>query len=227
MYGSGSMFTGIILGKGELIEKRPAGGGMQFRLNADFDLTDPEEGESIAVNGVCLTAKEIGGRRFLVDVSPESLSRTNLGALTLGKKVNLERALRASDRLGGHIVSGHVDATSRVLSRRPAGDFVLFTFSVPSGLGRYIIEKGSIAIDGISLTVNQCDDETFSVSIIPHTLEITTLGALKQGDTVNIEVDLIGKYVEKLLSAKTAEGEAPAGRINEAFLAKHGFLGTK
>ncbi|HSR36366.1 MAG TPA: riboflavin synthase [Desulfurivibrionaceae bacterium] len=217
------MFTGIILGKGTIFEKRPAGGGMLFGIAADFDLPEPEEGESIAVNGVCLTAKEIKGRRFLVDVSPESLSRTNLGRLTTGSVVNLERALRLNDRLGGHMVSGHVDATTEVLEKKPLGDFVLFTFAVPQGFGRYIIEKGSIAIDGISLTVNHVDDKTFSVSIIPQTLMVTTLGAIKAGDRVNIEVDLIGKYVEKLLAAKDAGGEH-ASRINPAFLAEHGFL---
>ena len=218
------MFTGIILGKGTIFEKRPAGGGMLFGIAADFDLPEPEEGESIAVNGVCLTAREIKGRRFLVDVSPESLSRTNLGNLTTGSVVNLERALRLSDRLGGHMVSGHVDAASEVLERKPLGDFVLFTFAVPQGFGRYIIEKGSIAIDGISLTVNHVDDKTFAVSIIPHTLMVTTLGAIKAGDRVNIEVDLIGKYVEKLLAAKEGEGAGHGSRINPAFLAEHGFL---
>ncbi|HIJ79641.1 MAG: riboflavin synthase [Desulfobulbaceae bacterium] len=218
------MFTGIILGKGKVVEKRPAGGGMLFGLEADFALTDPEEGESIAVNGVCLTAKEISGRRFVVDVSPESLSRTNLGRLTTGSLVNLERALRLSDRLGGHMVSGHVDAITKVVERKPLGDFVLFTFQVPAGMGKYIIEKGSITIDGISLTVNSVDEKTFAVSIIPHTLEITTLGELKQGDMVNIEVDLIGKYVEKLLSVKSTEGEALQSKINPAFLAEHGFF---
>lgn len=218
------MFTGIILGKGEILEKRPVGGGMVFKLQADFDLTDPEEGESIAVNGVCLTAKEITARRFSVDVSPESLARTNLGNISLGGTVNLERALRLSDRLGGHMVSGHVDATAKVLERKALGDFVLFSFGVSEGLGKYIIEKGSIAIDGISLTVNQCDEESFSVSIIPHTLEVTTLGKLKQGDVVNIEVDLIGKYVEKLLSVKSEESGKQGSKINAAFLAEHGFL---
>lgn len=218
------MFTGIILGKGTIFEKRPAGGGMLFGIAADFALPEPEEGESIAVNGVCLTAREIKGRRFLVDVSPESLSRTNLGNLTTGSVVNLERALRLADRLGGHMVSGHVDATSEVLEKKPLGDFVLFTFAVPQGFGRYIIEKGSIAIDGISLTVNHVDDKTFAVSIIPHTLMVTTLGAIKAGDRVNIEVDLIGKYVEKLLAAKEGEGAGHGSRINPAFLAEHGFL---
>jgi riboflavin synthase len=218
------MFTGIIQGKGTLTEKRRSGGGMLFVVEADFDITDPEEGESIACNGVCLTAKEIHGRRFVVDVSPESLSRTNLGQLSVGMTMNLERALRLSDRLGGHLVSGHVDATAKVAQRKPEGDFVIFFFTIPAGLGRYIIEKGSITIDGISLTVNYCDNTTFSVSIIPHSLQLTTLGKLKQGDLVNIEVDLIGKYVEKLLSAKPVEGEQAKQVINPAFLAEHGFL---
>jgi riboflavin synthase len=216
------MFTGLILGKGKVIEKRPAGGGLLFGIEADFVLVEPEEGESIAVNGVCLTAKQIKGRRFLVDVSPESLARTNLGGLATGSVVNLERALRLSDRLGGHLVSGHVDAVTPVLERKPLGDFVLFRFAVPEGLGRYIIEKGSIAVDGISLTVNHCDERSFSVSIIPHTLQVTTLGLIKAGNEVNIEVDLIGKYVEKLLTAKS--GRQKGEGINPAFLARHGFL---
>lgn len=216
------MFTGIIQGKGRLVEKRPSGGGMVFVLETDFDLTDPEEGESIACNGVCLTAKNISGRRFEVDVSPESLSRTNLGDKATGSSLNLERALRLSDRLGGHMVSGHVDGVSKVLSRTPTGDFVLFTFSIPKDHEKYIIEKGSITIDGISLTVNHCDTATFSVSIIPHTLQVTSLGSLNSGSEVNIEVDLIGKYVEKLLSAKDETGST--GGINPAFLAENGFL---
>lgn len=196
---------------------------MVFGIEADFDLTDPQEGESIACNGVCLTAREIGKRRFLVDVSPESLSRTNLGDLGVGRTLNLERALRLSDRLGGHLVSGHVDGSTPVLSRKPEGNFVRFTFVIPAGLDRYIIEKGSITIDGISLTVNQCTAQSFSVAIIPHTLGVTSLGDLHQGDIVNIEVDLIGKYVEKLLATDTNEGAAEQSRINPAFLAEHGF----
>jgi riboflavin synthase len=216
------MFTGIIQGLGAVLEKRPAGGGMVFRIEAGFDLTEPQEGESIAVNGVCLTARDIRGRRFLVDVSPESLARTNLGGLAIGSKVNLERALRLADRLGGHLVSGHVDTQGRVEERRAAGDFTLFTFSLEQKLAKYVIEKGSITIDGVSLTVNACAGSRFSVSIIPHTLAVTTLGDLKAGDWVNLEVDLIGKYVEKLLAAKDAG--AAESRINPAFLAEHGFL---
>jgi riboflavin synthase len=216
------MFTGIIQGLGTLFEKRPAGGGMIFGLEASFELTDPEEGESIAVNGACLTARNIKGNRFYVDVSPESLRRTGLGRLQAGSKVNLERALRLCDRLGGHLVSGHVDAQGQVKERRAAGDFTLFTFVLDAGLTKYIIEKGSITINGVSLTVNSCESDRFSVSIIPHTLSVTTLGALREGDWVNIEVDMIGKYVEKLLAEKTI-GSGPS-KINPAFLAEHGFI---
>ncbi len=217
------MFTGIIQGEGRVVEKRAAGGGMVFCLEAGFDLTDPEEGESIAVNGVCLTARDISGRRFLVDVSPESLSRTGLGRLENGGRVNLERALRLADRLGGHLVSGHVDGLGRVQERKAVGDFTLFTFSFDQSLARYVIEKGSITIDGISLTVNSCSNNSFSVSIIPHTLAVTTLGRLQQGDHVNLEVDIIGKYVEKLLSVQS-ENQDEGSKINPAFLAEHGFI---
>jgi riboflavin synthase len=217
------MFTGIIQGLGTLVEKRPAGGGMIFGLDADFALTDPQEGESIAVNGACLTARNIKGSRFYVDVSPESLTRTGLGQLQTGHRVNLERALRLSDRLGGHLVSGHVDAQGRVEQRRATGDFTLFTFSLDPALTKYVVEKGSITINGVSLTVNACERGRFSVSIIPHTLSVTTLGGLKEGDRVNLEVDMIGKYVEKLLAEQSA-GNAAENRINPAFLAQHGFL---
>ncbi len=219
------MFTGIIEGQGKLLEKRTAGGGLVFRLEAGFDLADPVEGESIAINGACLTAYDINDRVFSADVSPESLSRTTLGQLSIGSTVNMERALRLSDRLGGHIVSGHVDCMATVTERRKDGDFTIFTFSMPDHLGRYVIEKGSVTIDGISLTVNSCMGGRFSVSIIPHTMQVTTLGLLKKGGKVNIEVDIIGKYVEKLLAAKSSDEELGADSgINPGFLAEHGFF---
>lgn len=217
------MFTGIVQGKGRIIRKQSSGGGMVFCLEADFALSDPQEGESIAVNGVCLTARDIEGNRFLVDVSPETLARTGLGFLHAGSVVNLERALRLSDRLGGHLVSGHVDALGVVEDRHNVGDFTVFTFSLSPTLAKYVIQKGSIAINGVSLTVNSCEGERFSVSLIPHTLAVTTLGELKPGAKVNIEVDIIGKYVEKLLMDKSAE-PGPGSTINTAFLAQHGFL---
>ncbi len=219
------MFTGIVAGKGILRGKRGAGGGLAFDLEAGFDLDDPQEGESIAINGVCLTAYGIKGRRFTVDVSPETLKRSTLGELGVGASVNMERALRLSDRLGGHIVSGHVDCVATVRERRPIGAFTLFSFSLPEQWERYVIEKGSVTIDGVSLTVNGCGSGRFDVSIIPHTLEVTTLGLLKIGSRVNIEVDIIGKYVEKLLVFGPSKiSESAQGNINSAFLAEHGFF---
>jgi len=220
------MFTGIIEGIGKLAAKRNAGGGMAFDLEAGFDLSNPQEGESIAINGVCLTAYNIEGRKFTVDVSPESLSRTILGSLSVGGRVNMERALQLSDRLGGHIVSGHVDCVATVRECLPKGDFTLFSFGFPKEFGRYVIEKGSVTINGVSLTVNSCSIDTFEVSIIPHTLQVTTLGLLTRGSKVNIEVDIIGKYVEKMLMPKQeSEKEAISeSGINPAFLADNGFF---
>ncbi len=218
------MFTGIIEGTGKLLERKSAGGGLVFRLEAGFELSDPVEGESIAVNGICLTAYDIEGSRFSVDVSPESVSRTTLGELNVGSLVNMERALRLSDRLGGHIVSGHIDCTARVDDIKNLGDFTIWAFTLSANLGRYIIEKGSITIDGISLTVNECKGNTFKVSIIPHTMQMTTLGHLKKGSRVNIEVDIIGKYVEKLLLTDPKAKKVAGSDIKPGFLAEHGFL---
>jgi len=218
------MFTGIIQGTGKLIEKRITGGGVTFRIEPGTSLPDPCEGESIAINGVCLTAYSFHDVTFLADVSPETLSRTTLGDLSVGGRINMERALRLSDRLGGHIVSGHVDCVSQVLEKRPAGDFTILSFSLPERLERYVIEKGSVTIDGISLTVNSCDSGRFSVSIIPHTLQATTLDHLLKGGRVNVELDIIGKYVEKLLlTGQKAPARSEAEGINPGFLAKHGF----
>ena len=217
------MFTGIIQGRGTLLSTKRSGGGLAFELEAKFAIDDPEEGESIAVNGACLTAYNIKGNRFTVDVSPESLSRTTLGTLRPGASVNLERALRLSDRLGGHIVSGHVDCVGSLTETIKEGDFTILNFSVPEEQERYLIEKGSVAIDGISLTVNSCSKGKFSVSIIPHTMLVTTLGSLGIGGKVNIEVDIIGKYVEKMLTADQA-GSEKQSQINQAFLAANGFM---
>ncbi len=219
------MFTGIIEGIGRLIVKRTVGGGLAFDIETGFDLVDPEEGESIAVSGVCLTAYNIKGRRFSTDVSPETLSRTRLGSLRQGSMINLERALKLSDRLGGHLVSGHVDTMAVVKKRKEFGDYTLFTFGIPNSIDRYVIEKGSITVDGASLTVNSCESGFFAVSVIPHTLKVTTLGELKEGYTVNIEVDMIGKYIEKLLVIPQKNGSTVSKEsIDSDFLSKHGFM---
>lgn len=219
------MFTGIVQGKGKILGKRKSGGGLVFELEAGFDLTDPQEGESIAVCGVCLTAYNITGKRFLADVSPESLSRTRLGLLHTGDSVNMERALQVSDRLGGHIVSGHVDCMASLKEVKEVGDFTILIFSLPREYSRYVIEKGSITIDGISLTVNDCGEDYFSVSIIPHTLKETTLGDLSAGSQVNIEVDIIGKYVERLLQfGGPSATKTPTSSIDPRFLAENGFI---
>lgn len=219
------MFTGIIEGKGKLLGKRSAGGGRTFDLEAGFDLTEPREGESIACTGVCLTAYGIHGRRFSVDVSPETLSRTTLGQLPIGGLVNMERALKVTDRLGGHIVSGHVDCQASVKNIERIGNYTLLAFSLPAEQSRYVIVKGSVTIDGISLTVNSCSSGVFAVSVIPHTMQVTTLGQLQAGSKVNVEVDIIGKYIESLLVArKVSSNHVARGELGVGFLAEHGFL---
>ncbi|MGI9536803.1 MAG: riboflavin synthase [Desulfocapsaceae bacterium] len=216
------MFTGIIQGRGKVLSFRSTGGGLTFEFEAGFEIDNPEEGESIAVSGACLTAYKISANRFMADVSPESLSRTTLGDLGVGNTVNLERALMLSDRLGGHIVSGHVDCVASLEALKREGDFTVLDFTVPPENDRYIIEKGSITVDGISLTVNRCSRGHFSVSIIPHTMQLTTLADLKTGDKANIEVDIIGKYVEKLLAEKK-DADNSGIVINRGYLAEKGF----
>jgi riboflavin synthase len=217
------MFTGIIQGLGTVTDIRPSKQGMRLSVRSDFPLDDPKEGESIAVNGVCLTATTITERSFTADISPETVSRSTLRDAKAGLRVNLERALRLSDRLGGHLVSGHVDGVGRVVEKKALDQFTLFSCTIPKTLERYIIEKGSVTVDGISLTVNSCGNCRFSLAVIPHTAGVTTLGLRKVGDHVNIEVDLIGKYIEKLLLAGRLE---PAGKpgVDAEFLGRHGFL---
>jgi riboflavin synthase len=173
--------------------------------------TDAALGESVAVSGVCLTVvPPLDPATLAFDVSPETLARTTLGGLAAGARVNLERALLPTDRLGGHIVAGHVDATAEVLSVARAGDSWTFTFSLPPALARYAVEKGSIAVDGVSLTIASLRDGSFDVAVIPHTFSETTLGDRKPGDRVNLEVDVLGKYVERLLAARLGDADALA-----------------
>ncbi|MFI7701021.1 riboflavin synthase [Nonomuraea sp. NPDC049480] len=196
------MFTGIIEEKGEVVAIEQAGGGALLSVRGPVVTSDAGHGDSIAVNGVCLTVVKVEGDVFTVDVIRESLDRSSLGALTTGSAVNLERAVRADQRLGGHIVQGHVDGTAALLSREPGESWDDLRFSLSASLSRYVAEKGSIAIDGISLTVTTVDDESFGVSLIPTTLKLTTMGDRQVGDVVNIEVDVIAKYVERLVAGQ-------------------------
>ena len=195
------MFTGIVSAMGVLHQIRDAGGDIRLELvcsSMPFDQC--RAGDSISVSGVCLTMLEPKTDRFFADVSTETLELTTLGNLETGSKVNLELALGVQDRLGGHMVSGHVDGKGRLVSRRPDARSERFEFELPAALSRYVARKGSICIDGVSLTVNDVAGNRFSVCIIPHTQTVTTLGNLQPGDQVNIEVDLIARYLERLLS---------------------------
>ena len=216
------MFTGIIEGMGTIAAIRPSGQGKRFAVEAGFSLADSGIGDSIAINGACLTAVVIDGTRFEADLSPETLSKTLFGKMRIGDRVNLERALRLSDRLDGHLVSGHVDGVGVMSSRRELGNVILITFTVPPALARYMIKKGSVAVDGVSLTLNDCGSDSFDVSIIPHTAKLTTIGFKKPGDAVNIETDMIGKYVERFMTGKPVE--ETKGRVDMQFLANSGFL---
>lgn len=217
------MFTGIILAIGSISEIQARGGDCRLKINTGkLSLADCALGDSIAVNGVCLTAVELGEHYFCADVSNETLSRTNLKTAKPGVKVNLELALTPSTRLGGHIVSGHVDGLGELLEKQVDGRSIRFKFKAPASLAKYIAEKGSITINGISLTVNSVDGSEFSVNIVPHTLQETTLGDCLVGVEVNLEVDLLARYLERLLKGDAA-AESPS-KITEAFLHNAGFI---
>lgn len=214
------MFTGIIEEVGTVSRVQHSGNASFIEIQAKKVLEDVHLGDSIAVNGVCLTVTHFGGGVFRADVMNETLNRSSLGSLTNGSPVNLERAMAANGRFGGHIVSGHIDGTGIITDIKNDGIAVWYTVSAAPELMRYIVEKGSIAIDGISLTVAKVTDTSFSVSIIPHTAAQTILSTKKTGDTVNLENDIIAKYAEKLM--KPAETPKTGG-ITMDFLAKNGF----
>jgi len=198
------MFTGIIEALGEIKRVEQQQGDVRLTVaTANLDLSDAQLGDSIAVNGVCLTAIELTKGQFVADVSNETLSATTMGDVKAGAVVNLECALQAQTRLGGHMVSGHVDGVGQVIERKNDARSIRFSFSMPKQLARYVAQKGSICIDGISLTVNTVDDTSFSVNIVPHTLEMTTLGRRQVGDSVNLEVDVIARYLERLMMGHT------------------------
>jgi riboflavin synthase len=221
------MFTGIIEGLGTIRELRSAGPGKRLTVEADFFLDQTKIGDSIAVSGACLTAVALDGKRFQVDVSPETLAKTTFGRARIGERVNLERALRFSDRLDGHLVSGHIDGVGTVKDKKTAGNAVVVTIGVPESLLRYMITKGSVAVDGISLTINDCGRDSFTVSIIPHTAKVTSIGFKNTADYVNIETDMIGKYVERFVLEKHYHNKAKETgetSIDMQFLAKTGFI---
>ena len=191
------MFTGIVTDIGDIrsLERR---GDLRARIGTRYDTAGIDIGASIACSGVCLTVVQLGPDWFDVEISAETLDKTNIGQWTVGQKINLERALKVGDELGGHIVSGHVDGLAEIIEMRPEGDSVRFVFDAPRALARFIAPKGSVALDGTSLTVNEVEDTRFGVNIIPHTQEVTTWGASKVGDKVNLEIDTLARYVARL-----------------------------
>lgn len=205
------MFTGLVEEIGTVADVETRGDSARLTITARTVLEDAVLGDSIAVDGVCLTVAERGPGSFTADVMQESLDRSALGALQPGSRVNLERALQASARLGGHFMQGHVDGTARLLSRTPAPHWEVLRFTLPAELSRYVVEKGSIAVNGTSLTVSAVGEDFFEVSLIPTTLHATTHGELRPNEPVNIEVDIVGKYVEKML---TCPGERPVDRTD-------------
>lgn len=216
------MFTGIIEETGTVRTVRRGAVTSFIEVEAEKIFSDLHIGDSVAVNGVCLTVKEMGGGTFRADVMNETLKRSSLGSLSSGSRVNLERAMAADGRFGGHIVSGHIDGTGTITDIKRDGIAIWYTVAATPEIMRYIVEKGSIAIDGISLTVAGRTDSSFSVSVIPHTAEQTILSQKKNGDIVNLENDIIGKYVERLIGTKDASDGAES-KITAQFLARHGF----
>jgi riboflavin synthase len=198
------VFTGIVEELGEVTAVENLGDASRFRLRGPVVTESARHGDSIAVNGVCLTVVEREGDEFTADVMAETLNRSSLGALTAGSRVNLERPTAVGGRLGGHIVQGHVDGTGELLARTPSDNWEIVKISLPADLARYVVEKGSITVDGISLTVVEAGTAHFTVSLIPTTLALTTLGLKQPGDPVNLEVDIIAKYVERLLAGQGA-----------------------
>jgi riboflavin synthase len=224
------MFTGIIETIGTVAALQPRNGDLRLRINtAKLSLADVAIGDSIATNGVCLTVVELTGDGYWADVSRETLAFTTIGAWRIGTPVNLEKALMAQSRLGGHIVSGHVDGIGEVISRSDDARSIRFTVRAPKELAKYIAHKGSICVDGTSLTVNAVSGTDFELNIIPHTAQVTVIGAYRAGTRVNLEVDVIARYLERLLLGNEEAGDKDAGNttassgMTAAFLAEHGF----
>jgi riboflavin synthase len=214
------MFTGIIEDRGKVIKIEYLGQEKRVTIGLPLHLTEVQVGDSINVNGACLTVVKIKGQVVELDLSRETLERTVLGELREGDQVNLERALKLSDRLGGHIVTGHIDGIGVIVDKRKERDFIQLRLKIPESVSKYVVEKGSIAIDGISLTVNECQGEEVQITLIPYTIEKTTLKDKKAGDRVNLEADILGKYVEKLFG----QSDKKSGQVDRSFLIEHGFI---
>lgn len=217
------MFTGIIEGVGTVRSVKRKGEGAEVEIGCEFDLEKSNVGDSVSVNGCCLTITSRLGKSFWADISPETMAVTTLGELAPGDAVNLERALLVGSRLDGHIVQGHADAIGLVVEIKELSGSREVAIEFPSNLTRYVVEKGSVAVDGVSLTVNRCEGNRFSVMVIPHTQLKSTFARLKVGDRVNLEVDIIGKYVEKLTFLDSEEFGKRDSKITEEFLKRHGF----
>lgn len=216
------MFTGLIECAGQMLTLENRGDETRLRI-APQGLREFVLGESIAVNGACLTVESFGKGWFAAYASAETMSRTTLGLLRPGGSVNLERAMALGDRLGGHLVSGHVDCVAEVAGVAPAGESRVYELRFPAEYGPQVIEKGSVALDGVSLTVNACTGTTLKVNVIPETRRVTTIGSWTPGHRVNMETDLIGKYVQRMVAPWSGTAETPAGNITEDFLREHGF----
>ena len=216
------MFTGIIEEIGTITVVQKGAKSARLTIKADIIIEDMKQGDSIAVNGVCLTVTDFDQDTFSADVMNETLSRSGLGRLCAGSRVNLERAMLANGRFGGHIVSGHIDGTGEIFRKERDDNAVWLTVSAPDDIMKYIVEKGSVTIDGVSLTVARVSEQHFAVSIIPHTGRATILLDKKPGDTVNLEIDIIGKYIERFISAQQKNDTAKS-RITYEFLADAGF----
>jgi riboflavin synthase len=224
------VFTGISAAMGSVRRLSRRGGDGLLEIDTSLELGDVRVGDSIAVSGACLTVTALKEAGFTADVSEETLSRTTLKSMRTGDPVNLEKALRVGDRLGGHIVLGHVDGLGRILEKSIRSQSVMFCIEIDQDLCRYVVVKGSITVDGISLTVNRCERDRFYVNIIPHTAAATTLGVKQKSDAVNIETDILARHLEKLISGvKETESTSgakqdAAGKINMDLLSRHGFL---
>ncbi|MEW6440919.1 MAG: riboflavin synthase [bacterium] len=216
------MFTGLVECTAQIRALRPGRGIRSISLEVPLDLSESRIGDSFCIQGACLTAVELSAHALTVEVSQETLTRTTLGALRAGRRVNFERSLRLSDRLGGHLVMGHVDGTGSVIGRDNEGAGVCFRIRTEPAVSRYLVEKGSICVDGVSLTLGVCEGDVFAVHLIPHTLKGTTLELLQVRDRVNLEADLIGKYVERMLG-RYGVGPGPQQGISKDLLARHGF----